>query len=265
MAGGHAHVLGLRNGSVDSRLVHPGRDRLGRCPHSLRFADVRRHAGGADVRRVRRSHRPSQPAGRHARGLCGAGDDDDDAGAHRADHAGLRLHPGVDPRAGPPLRPRPARCIGRQHHAACVSGQRSEPVAHHHGYRAHRRRPDRRRHVRRARHGASLCADCLPLPCQHHSDTVHFTGLREDVDQGGSRNCARLAMARSVGRARLYLEHAAHAGGDVDRVPGQPHGLSLHRQPVALHCAQRASTPTRPGSAICRQALRSARWLPPWS
>ena len=51
----------------------------------------------------------------------------------------------VDLGPDPAVRSRRARRAGRQHHAARVSRQRHEPVAHDDGFRAHCRRADRRR------------------------------------------------------------------------------------------------------------------------
>ena len=70
----------------------------------------------------------------------------------------------------------------------------------------------------------------------------------------------RLAVARPQGGRRLYLDDAADAGGDVGRVPRQSDRLSAVERPVALHRARRSTAPTRPGSAISRRALPSARW-----
>ena len=156
MASRHVHVVGVRDGVPHPRLVHAGRDRLGGDPHHLGLADVSRHAGGADVRRVRRPHRPSQPAGGDARGLCGAGLHHADADLHRPHHSGLRFYPvgGLRLRASiGPWRPRRA---GGQHHAARASDRGDERLPHNDGFGAHRRRLDGGCDVRGARNGAGL-------------------------------------------------------------------------------------------------------------
>ena len=49
------------------------------------------------------------------------------------------------------------------HHAARSTDRCDQHFPNHDGHRAHRRRAERRRIVRRARHGAGLCGDRLPL------------------------------------------------------------------------------------------------------
>ena len=75
VAGGPAHVLRLRDGDADPRLVRADRDRLRHAADTVRRHAVRGHAGVADLRRHGRQDRPSQPALRHARRLYRAGFD----------------------------------------------------------------------------------------------------------------------------------------------------------------------------------------------
>ena len=70
----------------------------------------------------------------------------------------------------------------------------------------------------------------------------------------------RARRARPEGRPGVCLDHAADARGAVGRLPGQSHRLSADQRPAALHRARRSTAPTRPGSAISRRVLRSARW-----
>ena len=140
---------------------------------AVRLARLYRYAGSADVRRRRRPHRPSRSAGDDARDLCGAGGRADDAGAVRPPRTALRVHDrGRDGRR-PAVGPRRARRAGGDHHAARPADRRDQHFPHHDGYRAHRRRAERRRIVRRARDGAGLCGDRLPLYYRDRADAVH--------------------------------------------------------------------------------------------
>ena len=90
---------------------------------------------------------------------------------------------------------------------------------------------------------------CIVVPRQPHR-----------AGDAASEVLQALAAARPQGGRGVLLDHAADARRAVDRVPRQPHGLSADQRPAALHRARRSTAPTRPGSAISRRALRSARW-----
>ena len=174
----------------------------------------------------------------------------------------LRLHHCDPDGPGPAVRPRRARRAGGDHHAARSPDRCDQRLPHHHGHRAHRRRAVRRRIVRRARHGPGLCRDRQPLYPGHAAHAVRGRGCAEEAPSGRGRRRrypACLAPARSQGGRRLYLDHAADAGGDVDRLPRQSDRLSAVERTVALYRQRRSTAPTRPGSAISRRALRSAR------
>ena len=66
MAGGPRHLVGVRDGDLDSRLVRAGRDELGRHAHAVRVAATSGHVDCADVRCRRRSHRCAHAAKRDA-------------------------------------------------------------------------------------------------------------------------------------------------------------------------------------------------------
>ena len=261
MAGRSAHLVGVRDGNAHSRLVRAGRDRVGPAAHLVRLARLCRYAGSADVRRCRRPDRSSRSAGDDARDLCGAGGRADDAGAVGPTCTGLCLHGRRRDGHRPPVGPWRARRFGRDHHAAWPVDRGDQHLAHDDGYRAHRRRAERRRIVCRARHGPGLCGDRLPLYHGYRADAVHRgPGKAACGGRGCQRGVAALAAARPQGGGGLCLDHAADAGRAVGGVPRQPDGLSAHPMACCPTSPRRSTAPTRPGLDICRRVLRSARW-----
>ena len=93
---------------------------------------------------------------------------------------------------GAAVRSRRARRAGRDHHAARSIDRRNQHFPHHDGYRAHRRRAERRRTVRRARHGPGLCGDRLPLYHRDRVDAVHRGAApgRIATGEAAARRCS---------------------------------------------------------------------------
>ena len=148
VAGRPADLVGARNGVPDPRLVRAGRDRLGRAADAVRRLAARRHADRADPRRRQRPHRSAQSPDRHAHDLRHHRHDADDARLRRRAQPGDRAGAGRPDGAGAAVRSRAARRADRRHHAARATDRRDGDVAHHVGFRAHRRRAHRRRPVR---------------------------------------------------------------------------------------------------------------------
>ena len=127
---------------------------------------------------------------------------------------------------------------------------RDERLAHDVGFGAHRRRARRRRRVRGVRHGAGLCdrhAASTSLGSLLTLGVARPTAARLAGDDAGRLRV--LAVARAEGGARVCVEHAGPARGDVARVPRQPDGVSAHQRPAAVRREGRLRVSIRPGSA----------------
>ena len=126
-----AHLVGVRDGEPDPRLVRAGRDRFGAVAHGVRRAAIFRHADRPDDGRDQRPHRASQPADRHAGDLRAARRDADDfrlpGCRHADDRPGHRGADGCDPS----LRSRRAQRAGGRDHAVGPADRRDEHRAHH--------------------------------------------------------------------------------------------------------------------------------------
>ena len=126
-----AHLLGVRDGEPDPRLVRAGRDRFGAVAHGVRRAAIFRHADRPDDGSDQRPHRASQPADRHAGDLRAARRHPDDFRLPGRRHADDRAdHRGADGR-DPPVGSRRAQCAGGRDHAVGPADLRDGHRAHH--------------------------------------------------------------------------------------------------------------------------------------
>src|SRR5262245_36013917 len=232
MAGGPRHVVGVRDGDPDPRLVRARPHGIGPPAHALRLAAAARHAGRADVRRRRRPPRRPRRAVRDPRRLRRPRRHRDAARGVRAPGAPPRPRAVGGGRPPAPERPGDAQHADRRHRAARPLHRRAQPVARDAGLGARGRRPRGLRALRRARDRPGVRGGRGLLRRRPRPDVRRparalgrrvrgRAGAGAGVGAAGNRR-ARLALARAGRWPAVHLDDAAAPRPDVARVPHQP-------------------------------------------